>query len=128
MKKSRKIALTLIASACIMATGCSSDQKDQKTQRNAYASKDSCTKDWGSDECEPAATGTGYHGPHYYYSGGMPWYFPRGQDTPVATQPSQAVHTLGSGQQSPHAVSSFASSKTSRGGFGHSSSAHGGGS
>lgn len=127
MKKSRKIALTLIASACIMTTACSSDQK---TQRNTYASKDDCTKDWGSDECEQSSTATGnrYHGPHYYYMGGMPWYYPRGQDTPVATTPSQAMHTVGSGQQSPHAVSSFASSKTTRGGFGHSSSSHGGGS
>jgi len=125
MKKSRKIALTLIASACIMATSCSSEQK---TQRNAYASKDSCTKDWGSDECEPAATGTGYLGPHYYYSGGMPWYYPRGQNTPIETRPSQGAYHVGPGMSSPHAVSSFASSKTSRGGFGHSSSAHGGGS
>jgi hypothetical protein len=125
MKKSRKIALTLIASTCLIAAGCSSDQK---TRRDVYASKDDCVKDWGGDECEQSAAGSRYHGPHYFYSGGMPWYFPRGQDTPVETRPTQGAYHAGAGQHSPSALASFASSKTSRGGFGHSSSSHGGGS
>lgn len=125
MKKSRKIVLTLIASACLMATACSSDQK---TRRNVYASKEDCTKDWGGDECEQASDGRRYQGPHYYYSAGRPWYFPRGQESPVETRPSQAASRMGSDLHSPNALSSFASTKTTRGGFGHFSSFHGGGS
>lgn len=125
MKRSRRIALTLMASACILATGCNSEQK---TQRNVYASKEDCVKDWNSDECESKQTSSGsrYYGPHYFYSGGRPWYFPRGQDAPVETRPSQGAYTMSPGQRSSHALSSFASAKTSRGGFGHSSSFHGG--
>jgi uncharacterized protein YgiB involved in biofilm formation len=125
MKKSRKIALTLIASACIMTTACSSNQK---TKRDVYASKDDCVKDWGSDECEQSATGSRYHGPHYFYAGSRPWYFPRGKDAPVETKPMQGAYHAGADHHSPSALTSFASSKTSRGGFGHSSSFHGGGS
>lgn len=125
MKKSRKIALTLIASACIMASACSSEQK---TQRDVYASRDACTNDWGSSECEPDQAGTGYHGPHYYYFGGRPWYYPRGYDTPVETRPGQGAYNLKPGLHSPNAVSSFSSARTVRGGFGGSSSFHGGGS
>jgi hypothetical protein len=125
MKKSRKIVLTLIASACIMATACSSEQK---TKRNVYASQGDCANDWGSSECEVVSTGTGYHGPHYYYSSGRQMYFPRGGDTPVETRPSQGAYNMKSGLHSANAISSFTSSKTVRGGFGHSSSSHGGGS
>jgi hypothetical protein len=125
MKKSQKIVLTLIASACIMASACSSDQK---TKRNVYASKAACADDWGGSECEPTSTGSDYHGPHYYYSGGRQMYYPMGHDAPVETRPSQGAYTMKSGMHSANAVSSFTSSKTSRGGFGHSSSSHSGGS
>ena len=125
MKKSRKIALTLIASVCIAASACSSDQK---TERNVYASKDACSNDWGSSECEPDQTGRGYYGPHYYYYGGRSWYFPRGYETPVETRPTQGAFNMKPGAVSPHAISSFSSSRTVRGGFGGSSSFHGGGS
>ncbi len=125
MKKSRKIALNLLASACIVAAGCSSQQE---TQRNLYASKDACANDWGSAECEPASTGTGYYGPHYYYYGGRPWYFPMGSNRPVEATPSQGSYNWRPGTRSSTAISSFSSSKTVRGGFGFSSLFHGGGS
>jgi uncharacterized protein YgiB involved in biofilm formation len=126
MKKSRKITLTLIASACIAASACSSDQK---TQRDVYASKDACANDWGSNECEQDNRGTSYHGPHYYYYGGRPWYFPRGSETPVETRPLQGAYNMRpGGLHSPNAVSSVTSSRTVRGGFGASSFFHGGGS
>jgi uncharacterized protein YgiB involved in biofilm formation len=125
MKKSRRIALTLIASACIAASGCS---KEQKTQRDIYASRDDCAKDWGGGECEPGSTAGVFHGPHYFYHGGSPMYFPRGGETAIATTPAQGVHNLRPGLHSPNAVSAIAASRTVRGGFGHSSSSHGGGS
>jgi len=125
MKKSRKIVLTLIASACIAASACDSDQK---TQRNVYASKEACANDWSSTDCEPDQAGKGYYGPHYYYYGGRPWYLPRGNETPVETKPSQGAYNMKPGASSPHAVSSFSSSRTVRGGFGGSSSMQGGGS
>lgn len=123
MKKSRKIVLTLIASACIMASACSSEQK---TQRDVYSSKDACANDWGSSECEQDSTGRGYYGPHYYYYGGRPWYFPRGYETPVEARPTQGAYNMQPGMSSSHAVSSFSSSRTVRGGFGGSSLFHGG--
>jgi hypothetical protein len=125
MKKSRKIALALIASACIAASACSSDQE---TKRDVYASKDACANDWGSGECEPNSTGSGYYGPHYYFYGGRPWYFPRGYDTPVETRPAQGAYNMNPGLHSPNASSSIASTRTVRGGFGGSSFFHGGGS
>ncbi|HMK57047.1 MAG TPA: hypothetical protein VK448_10465 [Dissulfurispiraceae bacterium] len=125
MKKSRKIALTLIASACIAASACSSEQK---TQRDVYASRDACANDWGSDQCEQDQTGTRTYGPHYYFYGGRPWYFPRGYETPVETRPGQGAYNIKQGLHSPNAVSSFAASRTTRGGFGGSSFFHGGGS
>ena len=109
MKKSRKIVLTLIASACIAASACDSDQK---TQRNVYASKEACANDWSSTD----------------YYGGRPWYFQSGNETPVETKPSQGAYNMKPGASSPHAVSSFSSSRTVRGGFGGSSSMQGGGS
>ena len=125
MKKSRRIALTLIASACIAASGCGTDQK---TQRDIYSSKDACANDWGSGECEPDTTGAGYYGPHYYYYGGRPWYFPRGYETPVETRPTQGAYNMRPGLHSTNAVSSITSSRTVRGGFGALSFLHGGGS
>ena len=125
MKKSRKIALSLIASACLAASACSSDQE---TQRSVYSSKDACAKDWGSDECEPASTGSHYYGPHYYFYGGRPWYFPRGYETPVETRPSQGAYSMNPGMHAPGSASSIASTRTVRGGFGASSALHGAGS
>jgi hypothetical protein len=125
MKKSRRIALTLIASVCIATLGCS---KEQKTKRDLYSSRDDCAKDWGSSECEPNTTGGSFYGPHYFYHGTSPMYFPRGSETAIATTPVQGVHNLTPGVHSPNAFSAIAASRTVRGGFGHSSSSHGGGS
>lgn len=125
MKKSRKIALTLMASACIVASACSTDQQ---TQRDVYASKDACANDWGSDQCEQDQTGTRTYGPHYYFYGGRPWYFPRGYETPMEARPGMGAYNMRPGASSSHAVSSITSSRTVRGGFGGSSFFHGGGS
>ena len=124
MKRSRSVALTILASACLIA-GCA---EEQKTERDLYADKEKCEQDWGSAECEPARTGGGYYGPHYYYFGGRPWYFPFGRNEPVAARPDQAISRVQSGSRAPGAVASTSSSRTLRGGFGGLSSFHGGGS
>ncbi|MGO9379842.1 MAG: hypothetical protein ACLPN1_08835 [Dissulfurispiraceae bacterium] len=108
-----------------MASACSSEEQ---TLRDVYASKDACANDWGSDECEQAQTGNNYYGPHYYYFGGRPWYYPRGYETPTETKPSQGAYNMKPGLHSPNAISSFASSRIIRGGFGLASFFHGGGS
>jgi len=125
MKKTRKIMLTLLASACLAASSCNSEQK---TQQDVYSSNDACANDWGSDQCEQDQTGTQTYGPHYYFYGGRPWYFPRGYNTPVSARPGQGAYNMSPGSHSMHAISSLSSSRTVRGGFGGSSFFHGGGS
>jgi|WetSurMetagenome_2_1015567.scaffolds.fasta_scaffold00053_43 hypothetical protein len=129
MKKSRKIALTLIASACLMASGCGDDE--QKTEKQIYASKEACEKDWDSKDCAYQQDDRRYHGPHYYFIGGRPWYYPHGYNNPVETRPGQGAYNLKPGDTSAGAVSRISSSRSSsssRGGFGSSSHSHGVGS
>jgi len=129
MKKSRKIVLTLVASACIVAAGCGSDEK--QTERQVYNSKEACASDWDSANCEYAANEKRYYGPHYYFVGGRPWFYPSGYHNPVETRPGQGANFLKPGATSPWAVSRIStsmSSSSSRGGFGSSSHSHGVGS
>lgn len=124
MKKSRKIALTLIASACIIASGCGDDEK--KTERQLYSSKEACAKDWDSKDCDYNQTERRYYGPHYFFYGGRTMYYPSGYNNPVETRPGQGAHLLKPGATSSGAISRISSSKTSsRGGFGSSSHSHG---
>jgi uncharacterized protein YgiB involved in biofilm formation len=123
MKKSRRIVLTLIASACIAAAGCS--DSEQKTERQVYDSAEACQKDWGAGECETVKDQKRYYGPHYYFIGGRPWYYPTGYSTPVETRPNMGASTLKPGALSSSAVSHVSASRVSRGGFGSSSHAHG---
>jgi hypothetical protein len=121
MKKSRRIALTLIASACIVASGCSSDE-EKKTERQVYASQDACAKDWGSGDCELDSKDRRYYGPHYYFIGSRLLYYPMGYSTPIETRPGMGASSLRPGAVSAGAVSHVS---TSRGGFGSSAHAHG---
>jgi hypothetical protein len=125
MKKSKSIALTIIASACIVATGCSDDEK--KTERQIYSSVDACEKDWGSGECEPDRDRDKrrYYGPNYYFIGSRVWYYPMGYGTPIETRPTQAASSLKPGAVSSGAVGHMSSSHSARGGFGSSAHAHG---
>lgn len=104
-----------------MAGGCGN--QGIETKRNLYESKDNCLKDWGEDDCEEMPGGR-YYGPHYYYVGGRPWYFPRN-----ASSPKEVESTKGFSRLAPHAASinahSAASfSRTVRGGFGHFAGFH----
>jgi uncharacterized protein YgiB involved in biofilm formation len=123
MKKSRKIALTLLASTCIFAGGCGDEQVN--TQRNLYASKDKCAQDWGDEECEQ--TTNGYYGPHYYYSRGRPFYFPRNGSDSREVESHRGFLRSGPGMPSSSASSVVSSTKTIRGGFGRISGFHSGG-
>jgi hypothetical protein len=124
MKKSRKIALTLIASACIVASGCGSDE-EKKTERQVYASQDACAKDWGSGDCELDSKDRRYYGPHYYFIGSRVWYYPVGYSSPVEPRPGQGASALKPGAVSAGAVSHVSATRSARGGFGSSAHAHG---
>lgn len=126
MKRSRKIVLTLIASASLGAYGCSSEQA---TQREIYTSKEKCIEDWGTQEnCEENKTYRTYYGPHYYRSGGGIYYFPHGSDKSALLGNNARFSSVAPGMKSPNSFSSFSATKVIRGGFGRSSSFHGGGS
>lgn len=120
MKRSRTITLTLLASATVLLTACGSDQA---TTRELYSSKEKCVEDWGSeDDCEVTANNR-YHGPHYYWYGGRPYYFSRGGGDPKPVTTGRMA-TLREGGRSSNSIGSI-SSTVSRGGFGGSSSFHG---
>ncbi len=124
MKKSRKIVLTLIASACIVASGCGSDE-EKKTERQVYASRDACAKDWGSGDCELSDSDRRYYGPHYYFMGSRIWYYPVGYNTPMEPRPGMGASTIRPGAVSSAAVGHVSSTSSARGGFGSSAHSHG---
>jgi len=121
VKRSRCIVLTLLASTCLVAGGCGN--QNVETRRNLYASKDNCIKDWGEEDCEE--TPGGYHyGPHYYYLGGRPWYFPRNASSPREVEPTKGFSRLAANSSSLNAHSVMSSSRVVRGGFGHFAGFH----
>jgi len=123
MKRSRVISLTLLASATVLLTACSSEQA---TKREVYQNKQKCVEDWGSDDkCEVTSSGH-YYGPHYYWSSGRPYYYPHGGGTPELAQTGR-ISSLTQGGRSANSISSISGS-VSRGGFGHASSSHSSGS
>ncbi len=124
MKRSRKIALTLLASISLTATGCS---QQQPTQREIYLTRENCVQDWGSEaNCEPSTTGTAYFGPQYYYRGGYPYYFPKDRDEPVPVDRNARFSQLAPGQKSQLSAGTMTATHISRGGFGRASAFHGG--
>lgn len=125
MKRSRTVALTLIASAVLVAGGCSTEEA---TTREMYASKDKCAEDWGEKECEENESRSGYYGPHYFYRSGTTYYVPRGTDEPVPVKQNQGFSRVSQGTRSSNSLTSVSSVRTVRGGFGSSAQAHGGGS
>lgn len=116
MKRSKQIGLTLLASLSLAACG----GADQPTERALYKSKQECVEDWGSDDnCEDDGNNR-YRGPHYFYSGGRPFYYSKNSNTAVPVADSAPFSRVAAGTKSPRAASTFSSS-TSRGGFGFSS-------
>jgi uncharacterized protein YgiB involved in biofilm formation len=126
MKRSKRIALTLLASASLAAYGCGSEQA---TQREIYASKDKCVEDWGGDDkCEEGQGGRHYYGPHYIFRGGYPYYFRPGSRDPLPLGRDARFSGIHPGMRSPHSAGTLSTTRASRGGFGKSASLHGGGS
>ncbi|MBI5847749.1 MAG: hypothetical protein HZB31_07365 [Nitrospirae bacterium] len=126
MKRSKAISLTLIATVSLCLQGCS---HKQATNRELYESKQKCIEDWGSEqECEEDKNTRYYYGPHYYYRGGRPLYFPRGGDDPVPVADSAKFSKVAEGAKSGSSLSRVTSTHVSRGGFGRLGSFHGSGS
>jgi uncharacterized protein YgiB involved in biofilm formation len=115
LKRSREITLILIASASLVACGPST----QDTRREIYGTRDKCAEDWGSgDDCEQQAGSGYYHGPHYFYRGGVPYIFRRGADQAQPVNPAAGFSRFPPGTASPNSAGSFRTSHISRGGFG----------
>lgn len=111
-KKRASAHLTLVLIGSVTLAGCS----DPTDQRDLYANRGDCVRDWGDDDkkCEPApshASGghTGYYyGPRHY--------------TPNTAQLADGQHSAA--RPGSHAI---ATAHVSRGGFGSSGSHHSGG-
>jgi uncharacterized protein YgiB involved in biofilm formation len=104
-KSSRHITLVLLGAAALAACG------DDVETRDVYASRTDCVQDWGDEQkCEPVRDGryhsSYFYGPRYTHGGGWGW-----SGTPSSTPARAGSHAI-------------ASSHISRGGFGHSASAH----
>ena len=102
---STKVALVLLGT--ISLAGC----EQEPEQRQVYKSLRDCSEEWGIQKCDPA---TGGHPAGYYYGPSF-----RGSAHTAGTS-----HTAGT----THTTGSRAVGTVSRGGFGSSASAHGGGS
>ncbi len=115
MKRSKQIALALIASISITA-GCS---EKVPTSREVYKSRQACIEDWGTpEECQEDNTQRGYyHGPHYIYMGGYPYYYRTGYDDPMPVSRSAKFASVAEGSSSSLSAHRI-SSNISRGGFG----------
>ena len=122
MKRSKEIALTLLASVSLVAGGCS---QEQMTKREVYKTRQQCIDDWGSEEeCEQDRSG-GYFGPHYVYWGGHPYYYPRGSVDPVPVRGNAQFAGVREGMRSAYSAGTISDRHITRGGFGKSSSFHG---
>jgi uncharacterized protein YgiB involved in biofilm formation len=124
MKRSKEITLVLLASASLVSCG----PQTQETKREIYPNRAKCVEDWGrEDQCEEQAGGR-YYGPHYFYSRGRPYYYPRGKDNPAPLGGEGKFSHLSPGLRSGNASGSLSTSHISRGGFGRIGSFFKGGS
>ena len=109
-RRSARITLVLLGVAALAA--CNDDAR----QRDLYASKQDCVKDWGDEtKCEvaPASSTGGRTGTHYWgpsYSRGT-YRASSGTSVGSVSAPRSGSHAVGT-------------SSVSRGGFGSSASSH----
>ena len=127
--RKRSAAITLVLAGSATLGGCGSPVE----QRDAYASMQSCVKDWGDTSlCEPVKDGrysSSYmYGPPYYASSGWNLFgrnrivsSPNAMDAARLPAGSVATSSL-SARATRMGVSGGGSSGISRGGFGSSSS------
>ena len=131
--RKRSAAITLVLAGGATLGGCGSPVE----QRDAYASLQDCTKDWGDTSlCEPVKDGrysSSYHyGPPYYASNGWSFF---GRNRTVSSPNAMDATRLPSGSVASSSYSARAtrmgisgggSSGISRGGFGSSGHASSG--
>jgi hypothetical protein len=120
MKRSKKIALVIIASVTLTSCG----SKTQQTQRDVYTTKEQCVDDWGEKDCEDTGTSGAsinhtYMGPHYFNYGGVPYFFPRGSSSTSEPVNGSSVPRFKSGITHSSGAFHTISSSVARGGFGH---------
>ncbi len=125
-KKRASAHLTLVLIGSVTLAGCS----DPTDQRDLYANRADCVRDWGDDDkkCEPAPShASGGHTGYYY---GPRRHPPRGP--PVSDGPRRGARggahfpgaPGGGGGAASHAIGT---AHVSRGGFGSSAGFHSGG-
>jgi uncharacterized protein YgiB involved in biofilm formation len=117
MKRSKAIALTLIASASLVS--CAEEQLE--TQRTQYRSRAECEADWGvgDDRCRDERGA--YFGPHFLFFGGRPFFYPYGANGLAASQPVAAPSSArfdSSGRFLSSSPSAMNTTGVTRGGFG----------
>ena len=119
-KRSARITLVLVGAAALAA--CSDSGHDQ---RDLYASKQDCVKDWGDEtKCETApatagsSTGRSHTGGGYFWG---PLYSGSSFRSGTGTSSAGSSSAIGSARSGSHAIGS---SSVSRGGFGSSASSH----
>ena len=135
--RKRSAAITLVLAGSATLGGCGSPVE----QRDAYSNLQSCVKDWNNTSlCEPVKDGkyasSYFYGPPYYGSGTSYSLFGRTRNPSINASPNameaQRLQT-GTVARSPLSALAMrtgagprggASSGTSRGGFGSTSSAH----
>lgn len=111
-KRSSRITLVLMGAAALAACG-------QNGQRDVYASKQDCVKDWGDEtKCEsaPASAGSGRT-----HSGGGFFWGPMYAGSRWGSGGSSTSSSLSPARSGSRAIGS---SSISRGGFGSGASSH----
>jgi hypothetical protein len=70
MKRSKSITLVLLGTTALV--GCSDNvppNQEVQVRQQQYASKDDCTKEWGTDSRNCTTTSTGHvYGPRYFWN------------------------------------------------------------
>ncbi|MFZ5774478.1 MAG: hypothetical protein ACOY3Z_03220 [Thermodesulfobacteriota bacterium] len=121
MRRSPRIALTLLASISLAAC----DSADQPTSQSVYLNRQDCAEEWSDDDCETDSDGH-WRGPHYYYHSGRHYYYPRAATAPAPVTKSATLARLFAGAPGRTMATASGSKSVSRGGFGSMASRLGG--
>lgn len=111
-KKRASAHLTLVLIGSVTLAGCS----DPTDQRDLYANRADCVRDWGDDDkkCEPA--------PSHASGGHTGYYYGPRRTSPIGPQLSDGSRSAA--RPGSHAIGT---AHVSRGGFGSSAGFHSGG-
>jgi uncharacterized protein YgiB involved in biofilm formation len=120
MKRSKAIALTLIASASLVS--CAEEQLE--TQRTQYRSRAECEADWGVGDDRCRSERGSFFSPYFLFFGGRPFFYPYGANGLAANQPLAAPNSArfdSSGRFLSSSPSAISTPGVTRGGFGRTS-------